>query len=98
MPRSENSAWFELIDSSTGETLRFDEFSAPLHVSATRVETAELYRAANDVDVVEADHVVIHLDIAHRGLGTASCGPDVLEQYLIGAGKFEMSYRSSRGR
>jgi beta-galactosidase len=32
------------------------------------------------------------LDVAHRGLGTASCGPDVLPQYEISAGSFEFSY------
>ena len=28
---------------------------------------------------------VIHLDAAHRGLGTASCGPDTLPEYRLGA-------------
>ena len=35
------------------------------------------------------------LDVAHRGLGTASCGPDVLPQYRIAAGRHEFAYRVS---
>ncbi|MFM8017031.1 MAG: hypothetical protein ACKPCO_13355 [Actinomycetota bacterium] len=34
----------------------------------------------------------MHLDVAHRGLGTASCGPDVLPQYEITTGTFEFTY------
>ncbi len=29
---------------------------------------------------------IVHLDAAHRGLGTASCGPDTLPEYRLGTG------------
>ena len=32
---------------------------------------------------------------AHRGLGTASCGPDTLPQYRVGAGTYVLSYEVS---
>jgi beta-galactosidase len=38
----------------------------------------------------------MNIDVAHRGLGTASCGPDVLPQYRISAGKYQFSYVISR--
>jgi beta-galactosidase len=87
--------WMELIDSATGERIRFDDFSTPVHCSATSYEDVELYRAETSIDAEPADHVVVHLDIAHRGLGTASCGPDVLPRYRLGDGRFELSYRVS---
>ena len=87
--------WLELIDSVTGERVRFDGFSQPLHCSATRYEDAELYRAETSIDAAAAGHVVVHLDLAHRGLGTASCGPDVLPHYRLASGRFELSYRVS---
>jgi beta-galactosidase len=34
--------------------------------------------------------------VAHRGLGTASCGPDVLPQYRIEPGRYQFAYRVSR--
>lgn len=87
---------FELIDPSSRERIRFDEFSSPLQCSATRYEVAELYRAATAIDAEVADHVVVHLDVAHRGLGTASCGPDVLPRYRLGPGRYDFAYRVSR--
>ncbi|MFE2035132.1 hypothetical protein ACFXBB_18155 [Streptomyces scopuliridis] len=32
------------------------------------------------------------LDAAHRGLGTASCGPDTLPRYRLGAGAHRWSW------
>ena len=39
--------------------------------------------------------LVVHVDVAHRGLGTASCGPDVLARYEIPTGKHTFAYRLS---
>lgn len=66
-------------------------------MSATRAEVADLYGAPTSIDVPVADHVVVHLDVAHRGLGTASCGPDVLPRDGLSAGRFELSYCVSGG-
>ncbi|MGA1051527.1 MAG: glycoside hydrolase family 2 TIM barrel-domain containing protein [Ilumatobacteraceae bacterium] len=87
--------WFELVDRRSGATVRFDGFSTPLHCSATRYEDEALHAAGNAVDLVPGDRVVVHLDIAHRGVGTASCGPDTLPQYRVGSGRFSFSYRVS---
>jgi beta-galactosidase len=35
---------------------------------------------------------VVDFDVAHRGLGTASCGPDTLPRYLVGPGTYEWSW------
>jgi beta-galactosidase len=35
---------------------------------------------------------VVHVDAAHRGLGTASCGPDTLPEYLVGPGTYRWSW------
>lgn len=32
------------------------------------------------------DATYLYLDVAQRGLGTASCGPDALDRYRVGAG------------
>jgi beta-galactosidase len=41
------------------------------------------------VELTPRAETVIHLDVAHRGLGTASCGPDTLPQYRVGPGVYE---------
>ncbi|MFT5377459.1 MAG: beta-galactosidase, partial [Candidatus Latescibacterota bacterium] len=43
-------------------------------------------------DVVARDAVFLHVDYKQRGLGTASCGPDTLDQYLIPAGRYKWQY------
>jgi len=40
----------------------------------------------------------VHVDVAHRGLGTASCGPDVLERYQVRAGTYRWSWSISADR
>ena len=91
--------WFEVIDRRSGETVRIDVLQpAALHVSATHHTPADLFAAATATELTPRPELVVCLDVAHRGLGTASCGPDVLPQYRIGAGRFEFAYRVSSSR
>lgn len=85
--------WFELLDRTSGRSVRFDRFSSPLHCSATRYDVAALHAAGHSVDLAPGDRVVVHLDVAHRGVGTASCGPDTLPAHRVGSGRFRFSYR-----
>ena len=76
--------WFELSDTGSGEAVRIDASGAsPLHISATRFRPQDLYAAATASELVMSDDTVVCVDVAHRGLGTASCGPDVLAPYQI---------------
>ena len=86
--------WFELVD-RRGRVVRVDILGAPMHCSATHFTPHDLFTARHEVDLVPRDELVVCLDAAHRGLGTASCGPDVLLQYRLPAGEFRFSYRLS---
>lgn len=88
--------WFELVDSLTGEVLLIEAVEpVALHVSATHHEADDLFRATTASELVPRREVVVCVDVAHRGLGTASCGPDVLPQYRLAAGRYEFAYRLS---
>jgi beta-galactosidase len=78
--------WLELGDGA-GRRLRLD-FDRPLQVSATHHRAADLASTTHDVDLVARPETIVHLDAAHRGLGTASCGPDTLPEYLVGPGMY----------
>jgi beta-galactosidase len=82
--------WLELRDDGD-RTLRL-AFSRPLQVSATHYRAADLATATHDVELVARPETVVHLDVAHRGLGTASCGPDTLPEYIVGPGTYEWSW------
>ena len=99
--------WFECIDPSKRSTLRIDvlEASTPLttrasgpavmQCSATHFTADDLYAATTQTELTPRRELIVHLDVAHRGLGTASCGPDVLPQYRLAAGRYRFAYRLS---
>jgi beta-galactosidase len=83
----EDVRWVRLLDEDgRGLELRFDE--RPLHVSASRFTAQDLAAASHDVELVPREEITVHVDAAHRGLGTASCGPDTLPRYLVGPGTY----------
>jgi beta-galactosidase len=64
-----------------------------LACSATYHTEADLEAARDLTDLVHRPGIVVHVDVAHRGLGTASCGPDTLPRYRIPAGIHRWSWR-----
>ena len=76
--------WFE-VTNSAGNGLRF-AMGKPAQVSVTPNRDAELADATHDVEVKACGNTVVHIDAAHRGVGTASCGPDTLDKYIIKTG------------
>jgi beta-galactosidase len=64
-----------------------------LSVSATHHTAADLAAAVDVVDLRRRDEVVVHVDVAHRGLGTASCGPDTAPSYRLRAGTWQWRWR-----
>jgi len=80
----------ELRDDS-GRTVRL-AFDRPLQVSATHHRAADLATATHDVELTPRPETIVHLDVAHRGLGTASCGPDTLPEYLVRPGTYEWTW------
>jgi len=76
--------WFELVNAQ-GNGLRF-VMGKPAQVSVTPNRDADLADSTHDVEVFPCGNTVVHIDTAHRGVGTASCGPDTLDKYLIKTG------------
>jgi beta-galactosidase len=82
--------WIALADAS-GRGLRIT-LDVPRQVSASRYRAKDLAIATHHGELVPRPVAVIHLDAAHRGLGTASCGPDTLPEYLVGPGTYRWSW------
>lgn len=83
--------WVEIFG-SLGNGVRL-ELDLPRQVSVTPNRASDLARATHDVEVVPSGNVVVHIDAAHRGIGTASCGPDTLPNYLISPGIHKWEWR-----
>ncbi len=56
-----------------------------MNVSAHHYATEDLERSRHLYELTHLDEIVLHLDYAHSGLGSASCGPGRLETYKLRA-------------
>ncbi|GGH73517.1 beta-galactosidase/evolved beta-galactosidase subunit alpha [Pullulanibacillus pueri] len=53
------------------------------HFTAHYYTTADIEKAKHTYELEERDAITFSLDHKHHGLGSASCGPDVLEPYRL---------------
>ncbi len=60
-----------------------------LEFNASHFTDNDLYACTHTYELNPRAEVILNLDAAQRGLGTASCGPDTLEQYCL----MEKEYR-----
>jgi beta-galactosidase len=88
--------WFCLSDAGPGGAAAGRglavHLDVPRQVSLTRFRAEDLDAAAHPDELVARPGVVVQLDAAHRGLGTASCGPDTLPAYRLGPGTYRWSW------
>jgi beta-galactosidase len=82
--------WLELRgDAGAGVRIVPDR---PRQVSATHYRAEDLTAATHDIELTPRPETIVHIDAAHRGLGTASCGPDTLPEYRLGPGTYRWSW------
>jgi beta-galactosidase len=67
----------------------------PFGFTASRFGDETLESARHTVDLERSDDVLFVLDACHRGVGTASCGPDTLARYRVGPGTHRLRYAMS---
>jgi beta-galactosidase len=84
--------WMEFVDSKKGHVLHVEADGCLLHMSAVHHSAHDLFVASEHADLVRQPVLNVNLDIAHRGVGTASCGPDTLEKYRIKPGEYTFAY------
>ncbi|HEX4402867.1 MAG TPA: glycoside hydrolase family 2 TIM barrel-domain containing protein [Galbitalea sp.] len=69
----------------------------PLQASVTHHRDEALADTAHWWELGAGESTVVHLDIAHRGLGTASVGPDVEPRFRVRAGTYRWSWSINVG-
>lgn len=89
----EQCRWFRLLDEAgAGLQVTLPEplsFTARAHHDATLNEAETLAELAVDATTE------VHIDAGLRGLGTGACGPDALDEYLLGPGTYEFRWQLS---
>jgi beta-galactosidase len=67
----------------------------PLNFSVSRYTQENLFKALHTIDLVdvsagEAGYYFLNIDMAQRGVGTSTCGPDTRPEYRIWGGLYRM--------
>jgi beta-galactosidase/evolved beta-galactosidase subunit alpha len=78
--------WLSLTD-ARGQGL-FAQLLPQFNFSAHRTTAHEIAQARHHYELQWHKEITLHLDYAQHGIGTASCGPDVLPQYELRTHEF----------
>jgi beta-galactosidase len=81
--------WLSLENGQAGLLITAQE---SLEFTASHYTAHDLYAAYHTYDLKPRPEVILSLDYHQRGLGSGSCGPDTLNQYKIGPGKYRFRY------
>lgn len=81
--------WMTLHSENAGLLFVLD---APCEGSASHFTPDDLFAARHTTDLQPRAETFVNLDVAQRGLGTASCGPDTLPQYRIEPGEYKLDF------
>ena len=87
-----DTRWLRIGGPAGGIRLDLDR---PRQVSVTHLRAADLDAAAHDDELRPCPETIVQLDAAHRGVGTASCGPDTLEAYVLRPGTHRWAWTIS---
>jgi beta-galactosidase len=77
--------WVEL--SGAGRGLRISS-PGSFDFTASHHSSAQLWEARHTCDLVRMPETYLCIDVAQRGVGTATCGPDTLERYRLRPGPY----------
>ena len=82
--------WFSLYDHD-GHGVKV-EGSPIFEFSASHFKANDLYSAHHTYELSPRNEIWLNIDRCMRGLGTASCGPDTLDQYRLLKPKYDFTY------
>lgn len=77
---------------SSAETELKVSASAPFQFSALPYSDSNLFKARHINELEEDNNIYIHLDHTQTGVGTATCGPSILNQYRIAVKPYTFTF------
>lgn len=85
----ENVRWFAVHDGNTGLLCKIE---GALGLNLSNCTDESLEQAKHPFEIEKSEDVIIHLDYAHSGLGSNSCGEEQMEEYKVKLQDFAMSF------
>ncbi len=83
-----DTRWFALRHTDERDGLLVVATGSPFAFSASHYSVEDLWRSRDLTELQPRPETFVHLDVAHRGLGTLSCGPDTAPGYRVGPGRY----------
>ena len=71
---------------------------SPIAFSALPWSAPDLSEATHTHQLQPGGRTHVHVDVLHRGLGSAACGPDTEDRYRIGAGTYRSTWHLAPDR
>ena len=91
-----DTRWMSLVDErGSGIVVAGDR---PLIMTARADHDQALTAASTLAGLDPAPTTEVHVDLAVRGLGTAACGPDVLDRFVVRPGRHRFSWTLGAAR
>ncbi len=82
--------WFTLSNRSNHGL--FIQLDKPRMVTVTPMRSIDIADATHNIFLQPCGNTVVTIDAIHRGVGTASCGPDTLPKYKVKPGTYKWSW------
>ena len=82
--------WFSIANNSGQSVMIY--LDKPRFVTLSPYRSKTLADTSHNVDLVKSGKTVVTIDAIARGVGSASCGPDTLDKYIIKPGVFTWGY------
>lgn len=86
----EDLRWIALSGDNGGMMVKADK--KLLSGSTSHFSNEQLFASFHTYELTPSKETYLYIDMIQRGLGTASCGPDTLDQYKIFPGEYNYSY------
>jgi beta-galactosidase len=81
-----DTRWLAIDDLTHRTRVQADK---PFEFSLSCFSSKELYSKRHPHELNRLDHVLLNIDLLHRGVGTGACGPQTLPQYEVSPGVYE---------
>ena len=88
----EQVKWFRIGDTTDGLLCKMEN---KLGLNLANYTDESLEKAQHPFEIEKAEHVIIHLDYLHSGLGSNSCGEEQLEENKVKLQDFAMVFTVS---
>ena len=81
------------VKDKEGSGIYIESTEKPVDLCVLPYSQMELYRARHNWELKPSDKTVLRIDFGQSGIGSASCGPELIKKYRLYDKKFDLSFK-----